>query len=463
MAPALGRTALQPNSRASFTNKGRRGLAHCDTRLVTRKIAMAMGYSTARHLLQRTGFGGRHLEIERVAQQEVSDVVEDTIAAAGRPAAVENPEWIGASPPTPSELRADREAFQQRRRERALELKEWWFRVMLSTDSPLTERMTLFWHNHFTSSLQKVKRGTLLFEQNALFREHAVGNFADLLRAIVRDPAMLVYLDVHQSERDNPNENFARELMELFTLGEGHYTENDIKEAARAFTGWRFIRRHGALEYSERRHDDGIKTVLGHTGRFAADDIVEILLQEERTAELIVEKLWYHFVSPESTHSRIRELADLFRSSDYELAPVLRAMFTAPEFLNDGNRGSLVKSPVELLVGTSRILNVAHDELRPLVRLARQLGQNIFDPPNVKGWPGGIAWITTNSLLQRQSILRRLCQRPEVVFSVNRTRMGASEAAPLLLAVDPVLPIPEGSGRLATLEHLLLDPAFQLS
>lgn len=424
---------------------------------------MAMGYSTARHLLQRTGFGGRHLQIERVKALEVGEFVEDILSTAGGRAAVDSPDWIDDPPPTPSERRANREEFQQRRRERALELKSWWFRVMLSTDSPLTERMVLFWHNHFTSSLQKVKRGAALFQQNALFRQHAVGNFADLLRAIVRDPAMLVYLDVHQSERDNPNENFARELMELFTLGEGHYTEDDIKEAARAFTGWRFVRRTGSLEYSARRHDDGIKTVLGHSGPFAADDIVDILLQEERTAELIVEKLWRYVVSPEVSEGRLRELSELFRSSGYELRPLLLALFSAPEFLDDSNRGTLVKSPVELLVGTSRLLNVAHDELRPLVRFARQLGQDILDPPNVKGWPGGTAWITTNSLLQRQSILRRLCQRPEVVFNVNRTRMGAAEARSLLLAVDPVTPIPEGSGRLATLEHLLLDPAFQLS
>jgi uncharacterized protein (DUF1800 family) len=190
---------------------------------------------------------------------------------------------------------------------------------MLATDQPLVEKMTLFWHNHFTSSVQKVRYIPSLYWQNVLFRREALGNFATLLKAVARDPAMLIYLDGVRSVARQPNENFARELLELFTLGEGHYSEADIKAAARAFTGWSIDRETGRFQDHGQFHDDGEKTFLGQTGRFGGDDIVAILLRQPRTAETIVEKLWREFVSLKPDGAEVTRLAAVFRAGGYEM------------------------------------------------------------------------------------------------------------------------------------------------
>lgn len=427
---------------------------------------MSMGIDTARHLTHRLGFGPTSERLEQLADANLSDAVGDALDGVQLVAATPPPEWIGEAIPRPGDRRANREEFQMRRRQRAMELKAWWYRELLSTHSPLTEQLTLFWHNHFTSSLQKVKHAPAIYRQNVLLRRHAVGNFGELLRSIARDPAMLAYLDVLNSDADSPNENFARELLELFTLGEGHYTEDDIRQAARAFTGWVFRRREGTINYRPRRHDGGIKTFLGRSGAFDGDDIVTILLDQPRTAVHIVEKLWHHFVSPVPDDALVESLAATFREADYELRPLLERLFTLPAFTDRANHGTLVKSPVDLVVGTSRFMGLHYghewEDLRPLIRTGRQLGQDLLDPPNVKGWPGGEAWITTSSLMLRQQTLRRAMQRSEAVFRANRERWSGDTLIALLLPVDPVYPPRADAGRLDTLEAVLLDPAYQL-
>jgi uncharacterized protein (DUF1800 family) len=306
-------------------------------------------------------------------------------------------------------------APQERRpvEEEARDLRNWWVEEMLVTDQPLTERMVLFWHNHFTSSIQKVRFPAAMLRQNALFRREALGNFATLLRAVARDPAMLVYLDGARSVVGRPNENFARELLELFTLGEGHYGEADIKAAARAFTGWTVDRQTGAFTLRKREHDDGEKTFLGQTGRFDGDEIVAILLRHPRTAETIVEKLWREFVSLTPDPAQVRRLAANFRK-DYEIRPLLRAILLSDDFGDPAQRGALIKSPVELIVGTVHLLALPVPEKTQLVRMMQGLGQTLFDPPNVKGWPGGESWITTYTLLLRQQFMRRIIEASTV-------------------------------------------------
>jgi len=225
---------------------------------------------------------------------------------------------------------------------------------------------------------------------------------------------MLIYLDGLRSVARQPNENFARELLELFTLGEGHYSEADIKNAARAFTGWSIDRETGRFVDHLQQHDGGEKTFLGQTGNFNGDDIIAIVLRQPRTAETIVEKLWREFVSLKPDPVEVKRLAAIFRNGGYEMKPLMRALLLSPAFRDPANRGALIKSPVELIVGTVHVLGLPVPEKTGLVRMMAGLGQSPFDPPNVKGWPGGEAWITTNTLLLRQQFLRRMVEATTV-------------------------------------------------
>ena len=298
--------------------------------------------------------------------------------------------------------------------EQGRELRNWWVEEMLVTDQPLVERMVMFWHSHFTSSMLKVRYAPALFRQNALFRREALGNFATLLKDVARDPAMLIYLDGMRNVARQPNENFARELLELFTLGEGHYSEADIKAAARAFTGWTVNRETGQFVVRPPQRDDSEKTFLGQTGRFGGDEIIAILLKNPRTAETIVEKMWREFVSLQPDPAEVKKLAASFRQGGYEIKPLLRALLMSQAFRDPANRGSLIKSPVELIVGTVHVLGLPVQEKTQLVRMMQGLGQVPFDPPNVKGWPGGESWITTYTLLLRQQFLRRIVEATSV-------------------------------------------------
>ena len=373
----------------------------------------AMGPEEARHLLSRTGFDAPLAEIEaraRLTRREARTPVPPVVM-----------QWT--DPRRLRDLSPDeRKEFQRRLRESGLALKTWWLAEMLATDSPLTERMTLFWHNHFTSSLQKVRSSALLQKQNALLRRHALGSFAELLHEAAKDPAMLVYLDTARNRRGAPNENFAREVMELFTLGEGRYREADIKEAARAFTGWSLEPATGEYRWRPLLHDPGAKTVLGRSGEFRGEDVIDILLAQPATAEFVVAKLWREFVSPGPANERERaelaRVARAFRETGYNVRVALAELLQSDAFWAPENRGALIKSPVELVVGTLRQFGFGTADPLPFVLLARNLGQDLFSPPNVKGWPGGEAWITSNTLLERKQFLDR-------IFRVDEARMTA--------------------------------------
>src|SRR5205085_7359030 len=270
------------------------------------------------------------------------------------------PAWTAAAGPLrypwpgQNASEADKKMFQQEQIREGLELRGWWVGEMLSTPSSLTERMTLFWHNHFVSSQQKVRLAELMYRQNATLRANALGNFATLLHAIARDPAMVIYLDSAQNRKGSPNENFAREVMELFTVGEGHYSEQDIKEAARAFTGWSIDRQSGEFLFRRFIHDDGIKTVLGRSANLDGDDVLEILLAQPATAEFITRKLWREFVSPEPDELVVQRIAERFRDSHYDIKVALHDLLSSDAFYASSNRAVLIKSPIELVVGTLR-------------------------------------------------------------------------------------------------------------
>ncbi|WP_421999166.1 DUF1800 domain-containing protein [Reyranella sp.] len=394
--------------------------------------ARPMGFAAARHLLSRTGFGGTPADIDSIAMQDPVAAVDHLLSesAERREAITSPPSWLGEGPASlrRRQQAADAERAEAQRKvgvdgkvllvtrpveEQGRELRNWWVEEMLVTDRPLVERMVLFWHGHFTSSFLKVRYAPALFRQNALFRREALGNFATLLREVARDPAMLIYLDGMRSVARQPNENFARELLELFTLGEGQYGEADIKEAARAFTGWTVDRETGLFKTRDGAHDDGLKTVLGQTGRFGGDDVIAILLRHPRTAETVVEKLWREFVSLTPDPAAVKQLASDFRR-DYEIRPLLRALLLTPAFHDPANRAGLIKSPVDLIVGTVRLLGLPVPEKTPLVRMMQGLGQMPFDPPNVRGWAGGESWVTTYTLLLRQQFLRRIIEATTV-------------------------------------------------
>ncbi|CAN5861976.1 DUF1800 domain-containing protein [soil metagenome] len=412
--------------------------------------AAAMDFDEARHLLSRTSFGATPAEIHGFETLDYATAVDRLLANARREAVTPLPPWLNEGP---AELRRQQQAADATRaeaqrkpgvdgkplqvtrpiQEQGRELRNWWVEEMLVSDQPLTERMVLFWHNHFTSSLQKVRFPPALFRQNALFRREALGSFATLLKEVARDPAMLIYLDGMRSVARQPNENFARELLELFTLGEGHYGEADIKAAARAFTGWTGDRETGQFKTRDGEHDGSEKTFLGQSGRFGGDDIIAILLRHPRTAETIVEKLWREFVSLTPDPAEVRKLAAAFRNG-YEIRPLMRSILLSAQFRDPANRGSLIKSPIELVIGTVHLLGLPVPEKTQLVRMMQGLGQMPFDPPNVKGWAGGESWITSYTLLLRQQFLRRIVEATTVASMEGAPTGGGSTGGAKMLA-----------------------------
>lgn len=382
-------------------------------------------------------------------------------AAAHQRATTPPPPWVDEPAlPRPGDLKAltDVERKERVRQivRRGAELQEWWMTEMLTTPAPLTERMTLFWHGHFTSGLRETRAPQLLYRQNVMLRQHALGNYRELLLAVVHDPAMLLYLDNQKNRSDAPNENFARELLELFTLGEGNYTEQDVREAARAFTGWKALPPDGTFAIVRRQHDAGPKSFLGAAGNFDGDDIVAQILRQPQAAEFIVAKLWREFVSPQPDPRQVRKLAATFRA-DWEIAPLVKALLRLAIAQDERDAGQLVKSPVEFVVGTVRSLDLPLPA-RAAARATRQLGQSLFAPPNVRGWPGGTAWITTQSLLARRQFLQSIGRDVERVAETHPP--GWAEQR--LLPTPPLVPAESGATPAARLTAVLLDPTFHL-
>ncbi|MBI5753201.1 MAG: DUF1800 domain-containing protein, partial [Hydrogenophilales bacterium] len=289
--------------------------------------AAGMGYDDARHLLARTGFAPTELDVQTYAKLTRAQAVDKLLSETRREAQTPAPSWVNEPPASMRDIKRlpdeEKKALLRQQIERGVEMRGWWFQEMLATPTPLTERMTLFWHNHFVSSQQKVKSAQMMYRQHVLLRRYALGNFGELLHAVSKDPAMIVYLDNASNRRGQPNENFAREVMELFTLGVGQYTEQDIQEAARAFTGWSLDRSSGDFRFYRLLHDGGAKTVLGRSGDFDGDAVLDILLAQPQTAEFISAKLWREFASPDPDVKEVQRLARILREARYEMKPLL--------------------------------------------------------------------------------------------------------------------------------------------
>jgi Protein of unknown function (DUF1800) len=357
------------------------------------------GRKWAAHLYRRAAFGASRedlLEAERLGFEGTIDLL-----CEGRPHATEVLETL-----------VDVGRIAVNDDDGGEQLRGWWLYCMLQGGHPLREKMTLFWHNHFATSLAKVQSPSLMFGQNCLLRKYALGRFGPMLQAISRDPAMMVWLDSNSNIKGKPNENYARELMELFSLGVGHYTETDIREAARAFTGWRTDGVGFAVD--AHLHDSGPKTILGQTGAWDGSDVVRIILEQPAAARFLVRKLYHFLVSEKTvpTDSLLEPLCDTFRKSDHDIANLVRTILASQHFYSAHAFRQRVKGPVEYVLGGVQAVYRRYGEdtadyrslpQRVLVAWLGSMGQRLFEPPNVKGWPGGPSWLNTSTVLARDN------------------------------------------------------------
>ena len=298
-------------------------------------------------------------------------------------------------------------------REQLTDLNFSWVKNMASGESMLREKMTLFWHGHFACRL---RQPLLVQVQNNVIRENALGKFSDLLLAISKDPGMLQFLNNQQNKRDSPNENFAREVMELFTLGRGNYTEKDIKEAARAFTGWG-ANPKGEFVFRTNQHDDGEKTFQSKTGNLKGEDILNIILQNPKTSTFICTKIYRYFVNEIVDYQIIEQMTKLFRSTDYDIKDLMEYIFKSDWFYKQENIGTRIKSPVELLVGLQRNFGIQFERKQPVLFIQKSLGQILFYPPNVAGWSGGKNWIDSSTLMTRMKLPELIFKDSEITFN----------------------------------------------
>ncbi len=352
------------------------------------------------HLHSRFGFGLTPDEWQKLQNESVDRNVTQLLKDARRQKPIPTPdESIPDNIRTMSdEERA--ELFKDRILSVATINADWLSRMADSQASPLLERMCLFWHGHFACD---IKSGGLAASYLNTIRQHALGRFGDLAKGIAREPAMIRYLNNQQNRKQSPNENFARELLELFTIGRGNYTEQDIKEAARAFTGWS-SNFDGTFRFRRFAHDYGTKTFMGRTGKWDGDDIIDIILEQRATAEFLAGRMYRYFVNPAGDPQQIAQIADKLYDSGYHIGETLEYMMRSDWFYAPQHWRAQIKSPVELIAGLMRSLGIQTDEPLSLIYLQRVLGQVLFKPPNVAGWPGGRHWIDNATLMARLNL-----------------------------------------------------------
>ncbi len=374
-------------------------------------------FEDASHLLRRAGFGGSLEDIEALRRLGVGLAAERLLSFSSFDGTERNPHDLD------EQFNTAREAGRPVNQQVASTIpvaQAWWLYKMRVSREPLKEKMTLFWHGHFVSGLDKVRNGFMLQTQNELFRRLALGKFETLTLEVSKDPAMLRYLDNNVNTKKKPNENFAREVMELFTMGvNGGYSERDIQEAARAFTGWTFTYKRNGSEaavknpefvFNQKEHDTGNKTVLGQTGNWNGEDIVRIVVNHPSTAKYMVTKLWHFFVSPQISAETLNDLSTLWERSKGNIREVLREIFNSQEFYAPENRFGLIKTPLEFVIGSLRAtkatLEPQHESA--LSGILSRMAQIPFFPPDVSGWDGDIDWIADTTMLNRLQYMATL-------------------------------------------------------
>lgn len=364
----------------------------------------------AAHLCRRAGFGANSEELDELVEKAPADIAHDFVEDA-RQAAQHDPE-------------TDALATAMLATGNPKKLAAWWLHRMLNSPwsgnearaaSPLLEKLTLFWHGHFATGADKVDDAEMMFAQNRLLRRHALGDFGQMTQEISRDPAMLIYLDSTTNRKAHPNENYAREIMELFCLGEGNYTERDIQELARCFTGWEV--RRNRFRFNRYQHDSELKTILGETGNFGGEEGVDIVLKQNALPRFLAGKLIRFFVfdEPAAPEHLVEPLATLLRQSDLQIGPVIETILSSNLFYSPLAVGRKVRSPVELGIGLLRCLH-GSTNLELLARRLDEIGQSVFYPPNVKGWDGGRTWINTSTLLGRSNLVGEVLRHEATRF-----------------------------------------------
>ncbi len=371
------------------------------------------------------------------------------------------------------ELRAAYEDVNRAHGRALVALTSWWLDRMTKTPAPLQEKLILFWHGHFTTSAGDVHDAVAMFNQNQLFRQQAAGNFAQVLDGVARDPAMVRYLNNDANRKGHPNENWARELMELFTMGIGHYTETDIREASRAWTGWtlrdyRTFEDRRTFAFKAQLHDGEPKTFLGQTGAYDGTDIMRIILANPATPRWIAGRLAKFFVSPTPAPDLVDAMAQQLVTSRYEIAPMLRAVFRSRAFYRPEVIHAQIKSPVEFVVGAVRHLGIATPDWARLSQLTAEAGQHLFFPPTVKGWDGGTAWINAATVFSRANLAGALLSGR--FGTADTTALSSLEtiAAQLLHRPLPPVrrevlgPVIKGTGREAAIHLIMSLPEYQV-
>lgn len=457
------RTAVCRNLLANFGAHGRwsKTLARLGfwVLLSTSWGSIALDRPSAIHLLNRTGFGVEPNLIPEMMSRSRIAAVDYLLDHTSKTPCV----------PVPVLAQHQQTSSNALKRAQAQQLRSWWVSEMLNTPTPLTERITLLWHGHFTSQLKKVKDPNSMLQQNLLFRHLGLGKFGDLLRAVAQDPAMLVYLDNTKSQKNSPNENFARELLELYTLGEGHYLEADVLAAARAFTGWR-VDHDKRFKFVARQHDNSEKTFMGAEGNLNGEDVIVEILAQPALATFIVDKFWREFVAPQPNKIAQQMLAAGFRASDYDLKLLLKSVLLSEDFWAEKNRATLIKSPAELTVGAYRYLQVPAEDVYSVVRELNKMGQNLFEPPDASGWQGGLAWLDSTSVLAREQFLKGMARR---VDNMNRVTEGAAYTFAVKAADYSKAYVKRSTSNTLTADditvdlspvpqHYVFNPAFQL-
>ncbi|WP_421945260.1 DUF1800 domain-containing protein [Pedobacter sp.] len=378
-----------------------------------------------KHLYSRAGFGISYKDLQKLSRKNYEKVVDtllktpkeqDDISLIDNVASKQQmlmQSGLYAKKDLTDEEKKQRQEIVKMQNERSRDLNIAWVEKMINTSTPLREKMTLFWHGHFAC-----RSNNPMFAQqlNNIQRANSLGSFKTLLVEVSKSPAMLQYLNNQQNRKGKPNENFARELMELFTLGRGNYAEQDIKESARSFTGWMYDK-DGSFIFRPNLHDTQPKTFFGKTGNFDGENIIDIILQKPETAMFISRKIYKFFVNDTPNETHVKDLADTFFTSGYDISAMMKKLFTADWFHSPENVGTKIKSPAEFLVGLSREFYVTYNKPQVLIQLQSSLGQYLFNPPNVAGWPGGQNWIDSSSLMLRMRIPSLVLNDGEIDFS----------------------------------------------
>lgn len=400
-----------------------------------------------KHLYSRAGFGISYTELEKLSKKSSSRALEnffpkerkpqdlDTVSTEDSRSQMMMQAALGAKKDLTPEEKEQRKNITRLQNERSRDLNIAWLQRMMTTEDPFLEKMTLFWHGHFACRSNDPYYAQQL---NNIQRTNALGDFKTLLVEVSKSPAMLQYLNNQQNRKNHPNENFARELMELFTIGRGNYTEQDIKESARAFTGWTYTK-EGAFEFKPAIHDSADKTFFGKTGNFDGEAIIDMILADPKTATFLARKLYAFFVNDMPNDTHIAELATFMYQKQYHIGTVMQKMFSSDWFYAPENIGNKIKSPVEFIVGLSREFYVTYNRPQVLIQLQSSLGQYLFNPPNVAGWPGGRSWIDSSSLMLRMKIPSLVLNGGVIDFS---GKADPEDEALIALNKKPKAPVP---------------------